>query len=70
MDGRVVGKLVCRAWYQRLLVLPLVTVGVAFVVSALMLLPWMDYIEVPPDGIAAMGSVILALSLDTGQLNF
>ncbi|CAE7664961.1 mmpL11, partial [Symbiodinium sp. KB8] len=50
--------------YQRLLVLPLITVGVAFVVSALLLLPWMDYVEVPPDGIAAMGSVILALSLD------
>eukprot|EP00435_Cladocopium_sp_Y103_P066785 s1331_g29.t1 len=54
----------CIVRHWRLLILPLFTVCLSFAVSALMLIPWMDHIEVPRDAIAAMGSVILALSLD------
>ncbi|CAK0875964.1 unnamed protein product, partial [Prorocentrum cordatum] len=48
----------------RLLVLPLVTVAVSFVVGALLTIPWMSSVKVPPDAVAAMGSVTLALCLD------
>lgn len=54
----------CIVRHWRLLILPLFTVCLSFAVSALMLIPWMDHVEVPTDAIAAMGSVILALSLD------
>ena len=54
----------CLVRHWRLLILPLFTVCISFAVAALMLIPWMDHVEVPQDGIAAMGSVILALSLD------
>lgn len=54
----------CLVRHWRLLILPLFSVVLSFGLSAAMLIPWMDHVEVPADGIAAMGSVILALSLD------
>jgi len=55
-------------WYIvrhiKLLIIPLVTVAVAFIMAALMTLPWMDLVAIPHDVPAAMGSVILALCMD------
>lgn len=50
--------------YVRLLLLPLFTLSVTFVVASLLTLPWMDLYPVPHDVPAAMGSVILALCMD------
>lgn len=50
--------------YVRLLVLPLLTLSVSFVVACALLLPWMDAVSIAKDVPAAMGSVVLALCMD------
>lgn len=48
----------------RLLICALITVTVSFVASCLVMIPWMDLVGIPSDAPAAMGSVIMAGSLD------
>eukprot|EP00928_Gymnodinium_smaydae_P009868 TRINITY_DN13693_c0_g2_i1.p1 TRINITY_DN13693_c0_g2~~TRINITY_DN13693_c0_g2_i1.p1 ORF type:complete len:1169 (-),score=134.09 TRINITY_DN13693_c0_g2_i1:26-3247(-) len=50
--------------YVRFLILPVVLVFLTFVLSAILIIPWMGVVEVPSDSFVAMGSLIFALSLD------
>lgn len=50
--------------FPRLLLVPLLTVAVSFILAAGMMIPFMDSVPVPQDAPAAMGSVVMALTLD------
>merc|ERR1719162_1234352 len=54
----------CIIKNPRLLICAVITVTVSFVASCLVMIPWMDLVGVPNDAPAAMGSVIMAGSLD------